>query len=101
MNQAKPAVVLIDLETGRLTWPVAAYLTECAERRAWQIDGCPHCGNHHSHPAGKHGEDPNRYLGVVRAKCGGEYPIMTWYDLARAGALEASLRAWWKFSPHE
>lgn len=70
-----PATMLVDLETGRIIPPQSAALVERARDRAWHVDHCPHCGRQHAHWAGKHGDDPRRFLGVVRALCGGEYPL--------------------------
>lgn len=78
MKRPPPATMLVDLESGRITPPVAAVLVERARDRAWHVDSCPHCGRQHAHRAGKHGENPLEYLGIVRAPCGGEYRLEHW-----------------------
>jgi hypothetical protein len=35
----------------------------------WVVEHCPHCGQRHTHGAGRVGEDPAPYLGHRGAHC--------------------------------
>jgi len=66
-----PATLLVSLDTGGVTFPQPALKVETARGIRWHVKHCPRCGRLHSH----------RVLGVVRAPCGAEYPIMHWWRL--------------------